>query len=726
MRTAAFYAASFLGAFLLFQVQPMSSKALLPTFGGSYLVWGSCMVFYQSMLLAGYVYAHLVQRHIGVRRYGRWHPLLLLLPLAWLPFRFETLAPLGDLPLALQVFVRLALAVGIPFIGLATVSLVLQRWFDLLDTADRPSPYVLYSASNLGSVVGLLSYPLLIEPLLGLRAQSVAWAVAYAVLVLLHVVCRPHGGTPAPGAGPAPSQREAPPPLPQRTLGAWLALSAGGCAMLLAVTNVITFDIASVPFLWVLPLAAYLLTFVLTFKDRAWLPAWLPQAFTWAAVLGGVLYLMGQLRMTLPALVLLPLQLGILFVVCMRCHGRLIRTRPDDVRHLTTFYIMIALGGVLGSLAVSWLAPVVTTSLAEYPAALALAALALALSGERAVGAVPGRRGIVVWTAVALAALLLVPRAFVHAPEAFDAVLLVAVGLPVTFYLLRMGAHPALLAAALMVVTLGAHRTDALASGATDVLRHRNFYGIYRVFDADGQRYLQHGTTAHGREVRTGPVAGQPVGYYAPNSPVGDVLTRRAESINDIAMVGLGSGALARYARPGATFTVFELDPDNLPIAEAHFSYLTRAAAQGVALRHVFGDGRIRLREEAANAFDVLIVDAFNSGSIPVHLLTREALQDYFRVLREDGVLLMHISNRALDLEPVVASVADAIDVHALFRAVEADPERHLDASTWAALTRDEALRDDLRQRLRWRTTTHRDLARPWTDQYSNLLHALF
>jgi spermidine synthase len=422
----------------------------------------------------------------------------------------------------------------------------------------------------------------------------------------------------------------------------------------------------------------------------------------------------------------LPLQLAILFVVCMNCHGEIARTRPDDARRLTAYYLVMAAGGAVGSLLVTWCLPLISSWLVEYPLALLLAVAGMAL-----VRAVPGaaRPRAAIFAAGSLGAVLALtalPAALVRAALPANLVLLI-VAVPVMLYLLGASRHLPAFGLAVLVAFTAMGWTEQSAGSGREIYRQRNYYGIYRVYESEGQRFLQHGTTSHGSQFMEGPESHSPVAYYHPEAPAPRVLSSGVVPTRTIGMIGLGTGALPYFAARGDRFTIYELDPDNLPIARRYFTYLAMAGERGVALDFVFGDGRIGLRTVAAGAYDVFVVDAFNSGSIPVHLLTREALAEYLRVLRPDGVLLLHISNRVLDLHPVVQSIARDLGAGIVFQEVGEDDAIHLAASTWAALSTSPATLDKLVRQLGWQPADPAARLRaPWTDQYSNLLSAMF
>lgn len=723
--------ASFLSAFLLFMVQPMVSKSLLPAFGGSYLVWGACMVFFQAVLAVGYLYAHAVQRLVGVARYSRIHVLLVIVAITQAPFDMAALgaAAPGTMP-ALSVFRLLLGVVALPAFVLSTTSLVMQRWFAESDAPGRENPYVLYAASNLGSMLGLLAYPVAIEPLLDLRWQGLAWWAGYIVLAMAHIVCRPRKWT-APAA-PVEDSRQGTGRLRRVS---WFLLGMAGCMILLAVTNVVTIDVASVPFLWVVPLAIYLAAFVLVFKRNPWFPAWIRTAMGWAVLVGVLLHLMAQLRLAVPVPLAIVLHMAILFVACMNAAGELAAVRPVATAQLTEYYVLMSFGGLIGSTVVSWLLPVVSDWLVEYPLALATTVAAVGVAHAcRSVQRPAPREGKLTATAIATVCLLVVAFSLIAAPwimgviggsAAQPAVLLVFCGTPVAITVMAVARRPALLAVVLVAVTICMTWTEQVAVGAQRVTRLRNFYGIYKVYDHAGQRVLQHGTTQHGRQYLDSARAGVPLAYFHPTTPAARVLAEC--QFKRVGMIGLGTGALVTYGKPGSEFVVFELDPDNIPIAEKQFSYLHIARTNGVMTEIITGDARLSVKDLPDGIFDAFIVDAFSSGSIPVHLITREAFAEYLRVLKPNGILLLHISNRSLDLHPVVYSVATSMGVNAMEQTNAGAAAPDADDTFWMAVARDDATVRFLSPGLGWkvREPPRAGWPRPWTDQYANIIGAV-
>ncbi len=712
-----FYIAVYLSAFLLFLIQPMLTKALLPTFGGSYLVWGAAMVFFQGTLLVGYVLSHVLQAKWGVRRYGMLHLFVLLLPFLMFPFALHGELAVWEHNLALGVFRQLLLMAGGPFLVLSMTSLILQRWLMVSPLPQRKNPYVLYAASNAGSVSALLAYPLLIEPISSLTQQASIWWLGYLILVLLHWCIYPWRAVEETTLS-RPEKMDA--GWGQRMRWFFLSLATG--TLLLATTNVITFDLAAIPLLWVLPLALFMLAYVVVFKRVLWCPVWMQKALNWNLMLGACLVLLLRLRVMLPPLLMLLLYLMILFVVCVNCNLRLLQSSPASGTGLTTFYVVLAFGGLCGSVLVSWVLPQLTQSLAEYPLALLVTVMAIGLSTQS--DQYWGHflpHGLFVFLLGVLFFLILrmIPDTY---PEALVFVL---VALPIALGF-RLGKNsPVIMVSILFVLMAGSGQLDQFASGGDVVARLRNYYGIYYIYDRDNIRYLQHGTTQHGRQYLDPVERLTPLAYYHPTTPVARILQYEGERLEHIGMIGLGTGAFAAYGQTGQQWSIFELDPDNLALAEQYFGYLAQARHQGAALRFVFGDGRLRVAEEPAASFDLLILDAFNSGAIPVHLLTTEALAGYMEKLRPDGVLLLHLSNRMLDLVPVVYANAAAVGVHAMVQSNEGEVHPDSELTIWMALSSDAKRMETYQLKYGWRHEPPERLPRPWTDQYSNLPAAI-
>jgi len=766
--------AVFLGSFLLFQIQPVAAKALLPAFGGSAMVWGAGMAFFQAMLLLGYLYVHLVPARLSPRRGA-----LLHLTVAAAAVLLHSTAVLFDadiglnLPLFLRVGLLLAVALALPVFVLAGNSVLLQQWLLDGDRAQTATVYTLYSASNIGSIAALLSYPLVVEPLLSLNNQLRLWQGLYLVLLVLLVSCAPWQQRRRRAAVPTTDAIAAVDPAAAasrgwRQLSTWMLLSAAGTALLVATTNMISLDLASAPFLWVMPLALYLLSFVVTFNRRPWLPARDARLPIYAIVGALLLYCIFIFQMTLAVLPLLLIYLGVFFVLCLCCHARLVQCRPQLPGQLTRFYLTLAFGGMLGSVVVAWLVPALSNRLVEYPLALVMAAVALALAdkilsvstnhlqlvapqlpevcqaqiskkqivgkgsgqGGQIRGAgelLPRHRRALVTTAAYCAAvagcMLGLPWLLSQVLQLSTTLVFIAVSLPLTLICLQAASSLPQLTWILLAVLVFGKYSEPLVSGVSTVERARNYYGLYHVYDAGGQRFLKHGSTLHGRQYLDPERAAMALSYYHRSTGAGKLLAAAADlQLRDIGMIGLGTGALLSYLQPGQNMAVYELDPANIPIAEQQFSYVQHAAAP---VRFVVGDGRLRLQQEPEASFDLLILDAFSSGAIPVHLLTVEALQEYARVLRPAGILLIHISNKLLDLEPVASSVGRAAGYEIFAQVNDSLPGSDADSAVWLALTRSRAATQLLQQSAFWQPSPVTPV-RPWTDQYSNIVAALW
>jgi hypothetical protein len=666
-----------LSAFLLFLVQPIIAKQILPWFGGTSAVWTVCLVFFQVLLLAGYTYSHIVTRHLAPRVQARLHITLLLASLLFLPIiPSAAFKPAGETDAALRILLLLTATIGLPYFLLSTTGPLLQKW--VAPHFPEKTVYRLFALSNFGSLVGLLAFPFAIEPFATSRTQSLVWSAAYALFV---VACgfsawRAGRSIAAPHAVAAAQEdagaRTDPPQAADYAL--WLAFSALGSVLLLAATSHITQNIASVPFLWVLPLSLYLLTFVLAFEGRGgrgWYDRWM--VFVALLFVVGMAAGLSATRGVLDVSLAVPLYTFGMFAIVFFCNGELALRKPAP-RYLTQFYLTISLGGALGGLFVGLVAPRVFPTTYELPLAL-MATAALAL--------------VVVWK-----------NKFLIGPA---------------------------MVASLATAWYGAEYFTFLRDDV--IYMHRNFYGTLRVREqgsGDHQvRRLLHGVILHGEQSTIAPDRLEPGTYYARTSGAGRAIeSRQASGPVRLGFVGLGVGTLSAYGRAGDTVRFYELDPDVLALARSHFSYLGSTPAQ---LEVVIGDARLSLERELARgsrAYDVLAIDAFSSDSIPVHLITREAIALFMQHVAADGILAIHISNRFLDLKPVLANIARAEGLSA--RLVTDSPEGNGSASMtdWVLIARGpDAFAHELLQ-----------VAEPiepnpqfslWTDQFNNLLDVL-
>lgn len=682
-------AVAFLAAFLTFSLELSSAKLLLPRFGGAALVWTTCVMFFQALLLAAYLAARAATAAFGVRGWSRLHLALLAVPLFFFPLRLPPAHP-GSGPMADLLWSLLRL-VGAPFFVLSMTTPVVQGWAVADGAEDGRGAYRLFGASNLGALAALAAYPFLVEPLLDAGGQSRLWAVLYAACALLHWPCRPRSGAAAPAAAP-----ETPPSARERL--AWLLLSAAPCAAMLATSDLLTFDFAAVPLLWVAPLAVYLATFVLNFGsrrlDQARLnSALLPVLGAWTLLcLGAAALAVARAGDSAPALTLRRLAdvgkfgyvVAALFVVGMVAHRSLADARPAGPRASAEFYAWLGAGGLLGSLCVGVLAPAVGRRVSAL-------GLDWAIAGALAAAALAARD----WESL---------RAFAR-------------GRP------RAAAGFAALLVACAASVAAARRLAVSGEGVVFVLR--NFYGVYTVADKDGVREFYHGNTDHGVQSLDPARAREPLTYYNLRSPLAEAFAEFGGSWRSVGVVGLGGGAIAAYGRPGMAMDFYELDPDVADIAARWFTYLRDTPAR---VRVVTGDARLSLERDPGARYDALILDAFNSGAVPVHLLTTEALRLYLDRLPPDGVLLLHVSNRYLDLRPMLAASAAELGLSGAAKRLTLKGRVTDDRvpSSWVALSRDPRRTGALVKARGWAPLAESARgARPWTDRHASLLPVL-
>jgi len=705
----------FLAAFLLFQVELIASKAMLPGFGGSYLVWSVSVMLFQGLLLAGYSYAHLAGRLADRRWFRIARVLLPLAPLALFPVPLAHLTGRSpELPFALDIAWTLASTIGLGFMVLASMPVLAQRYLAGANLRQSANPYVLYATSNLGSFTGLLSYPLLVEPLLGLGRQLALWQVLYVLTVALFLAAQFRMGSLPRTRAMAMASRAAG---GWRRRMTWLLLSCAGSALFLSVTNVITFDLASAPLIWVAPLALFLLSFVLTFKARPWYPDWLRERFPILAAMGVVLFGLQLQSYTLPIFLLLGVHLLVLLLSCVVCHGELNRATPESVDELAAFYIYMSLGGFAGGVLVGWVIPALSNAVVEYAAGFMLLAAGLALREGQ------GWRLRDVLAPLAVAGALAGWSYMVAQSDvAVSNIIAACAGLALALCFYAMRRRHWSQALALGLVLLLAQGIEHLKPGQTLLDKHRNFYGIYTVYDQGDQRFLKHGTTLHGAQYLDAR-RDQALTYYHRSNPAGELLASELVPLPSVAVIGLGAGSLAAYGRPGQAFTFYELDPYNLYVARKWFTFLEDCPAD---LEVVLGDARLSLERAPAERFAALLVDAFNSDAIPIHLITVEAMALYLERVGPEGVVLLHVSNKFLDLEPVVLANARELGAAALVKRKVRNVHPDAQATIWCALTRSERSAALLRQGLGWQDLAALGLPEvaAWTDRYSNILAA--
>jgi hypothetical protein len=709
--TILFAAAMFVNALLLFLVQPMFAKLLLPRFGGSPAVWTTCMLFFQSALLAGYAYSHSLVKLRKPWQQAAVHLVVMALPVLTLPIAVSSMSVEGE-PIS-SVLRMSAISVGAPFFALATSAPLLQRWFASSNHRAPVDPYFLYAASNVGSFASLVLYPTLIEPALALSTQTRVWSIGYSTAVLLTVVCAVVMWRRTADAMTTAS--EAATDTAAVTWGRrlrWIALAFVPSSLMLAVTAYLTTDVAAVPLLWVIPLALYLITFVVTFSTYATrVVAVCTRVFPLV-----LLYLTWLLtsEARLPLAPMAATHLLAFFVLAMLCHGTLAEDRPP-ASHLTDFYLSLSVGGALGGVFNTLVAPLVFNSVVEYPLALAFGIILLTFRR----GSPPMRSSTRWWIQPAIVAVLTFialswPGSGIPIALITWGFLLAAV--VVTFSVSR---QPRRLGVCVLLM-LGIYGVVG-GRGYVDVAyASRTFFGTYRVVSADNPPSftLFHGTTIHGRQ-NVGST--EPLTYYhKPNSVIAQIWASRPPGTSaSVGTVGLGTGTLASYARPGEHWVFYEIDPEVERIARDP-RYFTHLAKCGSNCEVVIGDARLTLHERS-DMHDVIVIDAFSSDAIPIHLLTREAMEIYFTRLKADGLLAIHISNNHLNLRPVVAGLMRELGLvgRAQFQG-SSDIGKGQYGSHWAVLARTDAALGTLATDKRWQSLNPRD-ERVWTDDFSNI-----
>jgi spermidine synthase len=627
-----------LSAILLFLVQPLLAKQILPWFGGSASVWNTCLFFFQFMLLAGYCYAWLLDTALSPRTQAIVHAALIMAAVATLPVIASDAWKTGDGDPALRILLLLSATVGLPYFILSSTSPLLQAWY----ARKFAAPYRLFALSNAASLAGLLAYPFLIEPLIDVRRQAVLWSigfVAFGIACTIAAMAQARGGGSArvqelktQGAAPAPML--------------WLTLSALGSLALASTTSFIAANIASMPLIWVVPLAIYLVTFIVAFADWR-----LPRSGISMAALFFALGMAATLRNTdfvSELYASLPVYLGGLFALCLYCHGELATAKPAPAR-LTLFYILVSLGGAIGALCSSILAPLLLNGDFELPLTLAAISAVVAMRSGRTAGDM--RVGM----------------------RAVSSVLAIAVG-------------------AVVIYQIGSEVSQAR-------VLVRNFYSSLRIIDTgEGSalvRRMEHGGVEHGAQYLAPEKRTQPISYYGPSSGAAlaiAAMRKQRQAALRIGVVGLGAGALAAYGESDGTVRFYEINPQVIDLAKSQFTYMSDSKA---AIEIATGDARLLLEAEPAQNFDVLAIDAFSGGAIPIHLLTREALAIYRRHLRPGGALLFHISNKFVDLEPALARLMHDAGLHARVIADypdELDETSPLSSSNWVIVSEDKSL----------------------------------
>ena len=727
--TLLFAGTMLLSAWLVFLIQPMLGRMILPKLGGAASVWITVSLFFQIALLAGYFYAHVISAKLLAPLQMLVHAIMcgaafLLLPVVvpadWIP-------PTARPPQA-DLILMMAMTVGLPFVIVSATAPLLQHWYSLTDARDAADPYFLYAASNIGSVAALVLYPVLIEPELGLAAQSRLWSVAFGTLMVLLALCAiatirrsPQVFVRTTSADAAALGPISSPDWKGRLH--WLALAAAPSSLFLGVTLQISTDIASVPLLWILPLMVYLLTFVIAFARRPLLTRstvarTIPYVATISVLVAGF-----ETSIGLPQIVI---GLALLFLLALSCHSELVAWRPAP-RHLTEFFLLMSLGGALGGAFNAVLAPLLFSSVYEYPIAI-LAAIALwAIGRGTAAKAWLDWR----WIAASVALFLALRFALTQASLAGALewmVLAKAAAALICFTARRKPVAMALLAAAVLAAGSDISLRPELA-------RYRSFFGVHRI-EADAGNtvhFLMHGNTTHGAQFADAARRREPLLYYASSGPAGQAIDalrssngRGSGTLSPVGVIGLGAGAMACLSRKGEAWTFFEIDPAILATARdsRYFSLLADCAPDA---KVVLGDGRLKLADVPDASYRLLVLDAFGSDAIPVHLLTRQAIDLYLKKLQPGGLLLLHLSNRNVELLSAVARLAADRNLigRAQFFPGQGPAEALISPSEWAVLARNESDLGALAADTRWQPLPDASNTQVWTDDYVNILSVI-
>jgi hypothetical protein len=727
-------AAIFTSALLLFSVQPLFTKMVLPRLGGSPAVWSVAMVFFQSLLLGGYAYAHYLMQIRNRAIPVVVHLVLLVCALLTLPLSIAN--GWGEPPTSGYAFWLLglfAVSIGLPFFALAANNPLLQAWFVRSGHPDGPDPYFLYASSNIGSFLALLSYPVLLEPIFTLRTQNLIWTGLYGWLIVLIAAC----GvlllrSPASAAVDTLAEDIDAPAPPWAVRLRWIFLAAVPSGLLIAVTAHISTDVAAAPLLWVLPLSLYLLTWVLVFQSRPLLPhKWMLMAQPLAIT--GVIVLLAvggeqNLLLTLGGHQLC------FFVIAMACHGELARTRPA-AKYLTGFYVALSFGGMLGGLFAGLIAPFTFSWIAEYPTLVALAAVCRPPGGKERFA----RWSQWYWPVLAVVAVALI------APSWSNGKVTTWLGEHRVWVIGAVGVLSALLALGLnanrwkifatVAVALVLIRVYPADQGRVETVR--SFFGVHKIVVTPNGQYhvLMHGTTIHGAEKFQNddgtPVAGRPeaITYYHKDGGIGLAIAavrERKGSPLRVAVIGLGSGTLTCASEPGESWKFFEIDQSMVDTARdpKYFTYIQNCAPD---LKPVIGDARLTFAREPDGIYDLIIVDAYSSDAIPIHLATEEAMEIYKDKLAPQGAVVMHVSNRHLELSSVVVGIAEANDLKSWVYSEDSGRDNeYIFATSVVVSAREEADVGKLASSDKWALTEANENQRVWTDDYSNVLGAVW
>jgi hypothetical protein len=707
----------FVSAFLLFWCQPMVGKMVLPYLGGTAAVWTTCVLFFQAVLLAGYIYAHLLGRFVSVRAQIPIHIAVLLLPIPFLPLTFSGgLGPSAFAHPESSLLQRLLFSVGVPFFVVSATAPLLQNWLAGSEHSSSKDPYFLYASSNAGSLLALLAYPFLVEPKIGVSAQSSLWTSGYVLLVAMIALSSglvwrytsvQHNEETTASLEPKPTAQV-------RAMWVLPAFLASG--LMLAVTNHITSNLASAPFLWILPLAIYLLTFIVAFSERLRFGSQRVSRLI-PIVLLALFPVVCADVIPPPGLnwVLIALHLLLLYAGALLCHARLAESRPHS-QYLTEFYFWIALGGVLGGLFTATLSPILFSTVIEYPILVASVAFLRRPPEKR----YKMNEADWIYPALLAVAVTVIWLVFRKTNVDSDVSIPAFVHTAFLFIAYRWRARPLRFGLTLTILMIAYNITlPQYIEGAQRLDVTRNFFGVKKILQNGSFRSLMHGDTTHGVEDSRQP--GIPTSYYHLSGTMGDVMTRMGRPLRRVGVLGLGTGTMAGYTAPDRSITFLEIDPQVESIARRYFTFLPKC---GQSCNVIIGDGRLELQAMPNNSFDMVMLDAFSSDAIPTHLASREALEMYLTKIAPDGILLFHVSNRYLDVEKLVTQLVLDAGLVAFQKTDQPgdfakEGKTKTDHIAVARRVEDLAMLPELKG---WKRLTQAPGIEVWTDDYSSLL----
>ncbi len=723
-QTLVFSITLLLSAWLLFWVEPLLAKMLLPLLGGTPAVWNTSMMFYQGLLLLGYFYAFLVTRFLRLSHQVILHLILLALAALTLPIVIPDYLTNPDVHFPIYwLLTALTVVIGAPLFVLCATAPLLQHWFSTTQHRQAQDPYFLYAASNLGSMLSLLAYPFILERFLTLQKQSIDWSIGYGILFLCIMACASFlTFSKKNKSNHFSSEKKVAQPLTWQQQVRWILLAFVPSSLLLAVTTYLTTDVASIPLLWVIPLAIYLLTFILTFSQQPWMSHRLTLQLEplMIALIMLMLVALTKFSSAFNLVVTLILQLFGFFIIAMVCHGELAKTRPS-VDHLTTFYLWMAVGGLLGGIFNALIAPAIFNEIWEYPLVLIFACFLRPLISEKEktpliiVGMI---------TTIIIIFSVMVAKTILYAPIDFFLKLEISLFLIANFLILFFTRKP--LRYGTLVLILLFFGYFVIQPIHPILSKTRSFFGVYKIIidNNKGTRQLWHGTTLHGEQYIQPEKQNIALTYYG--KPMREIFSILPSSPRQIAMVGLGIGTTACYRRANDTFTFFEIDPAMLKIAEntRYFTYLKKCPPT----RTMLGDARLTLNNEPDHVFDIIFLDAFSSDAIPMHLMTEEAVTLYLKKLKENGLLVFHISNRNLNLAPIVTRIAQELKLQSLtgqFYINSKIKNNDETSSKWIILARKPELVISLLQYPEWKIAVANPKIPLWRDDFSNIFSAL-